>query len=147
VPRRRTRPRGACYLVCTRLPFKHFRHYLGYAYPAPWHEVTAAYAAELAAADGGEALLPAEAAGVARRVAEHRAGTGANVLGFVVAAGIVFDITRVWAGTTERHEKYLKDLKAHTLLCPRCTPGTGRGRALKTKARRRPRRRSLAVAA
>jgi hypothetical protein len=144
---RRTRPRGACYLVCLPVPYKHLRHYLGHADPDLRGAPESVLAAEIAASMSAAGLLPAEAAGVARRVTQHRNGTGANCLAYVVADGLTFDIVRVWPGATRKTEAWLKDLKAHTLLCPRCTPGTTRAVKPGAKARRRPRRRPVVAAA
>lgn len=90
------------------------------------------------------------------RQAEHRAGRGAKFTAAVLAAGLSWDIIRVWSacapdgavpwlvtvvegGVTEATEKYLKELRNGDGLCPRCSPGTRRGDRPGRRRYRRPR--------
>jgi hypothetical protein len=130
---RLTNRRGTVYLVCwAKTPYQHAGHYCGFAYPDD----------DLASADTGilheiflaehtrvtrRRLTALQATGVALRIARHRAGTGSNLLAVVAAAGIEFEITRIWTSVTEHHEKALKDLNDRVGLCPRCKPGTRAG--------------------
>ena len=115
-----TQRAGDIYLLCFRDPatgqparLAHAGHYLGYA----------------------------EAGKFDQRQAEHRAGRGAKFTAAVLAAGLSWDIVRVWSaagpggevpwlvtvvggGVTEATEKYLKELRNGRELCPRCNPGT-----------------------
>lgn len=85
-------PGGTVYLVHFAEPFGHARHYLGYASPGNLH----------------------------RRLAHHAAGTGANLLRHVAAAGIGWTLVRTWPGdrTLERSLK----VNGHARRCPVCSP-------------------------
>jgi hypothetical protein len=126
--------KGTCYELCwAETPYCHAGHYLGFAYEdsrgekhpdwAAWH------AAIMAAAriGGGPRLTPARIAGLADRLAQHAAGEGAVLTAALVTVGIEFRLVRVWPGTTEQHEKALKDLNNRKRLCPNCNPGTRAG--------------------
>lgn len=89
---RRRRKRGCIYLLCFERPYKHARHYLGFA----------------------ASPTPDE------RIAEHRAGTGARLLAVIREAGIGFHVARVWTGATRDDERALKDRKSSAKLCPLC---------------------------
>ena len=56
------------------------------------------------------------------RMEDHRAGRGARIMAAVEAAGISWEITRVWPGGYVL-EKRLKKLKNARMLCPRCNAG------------------------
>jgi hypothetical protein len=148
---RRRRRRGALYLVCYHRPFRHARHYLGFAYPDDLGRADPLIVAEVRAAPQTRItcryLTAAQAAGVACRIAQHRAGVGARILAVIGAAGIGFDVVRIWPSATEHHEKGLKELKNGALLCPRCHPGTRAGDVITPRTSRRPRRRQLVPAA
>lgn len=81
---------GTVYLVHLQRPYRHERHYLGWA------------------------------ADVQRRLAEHRAGDGSPLLRAAAAAGIGFDVVRTWPGTRfdERRLHRFKNTPAR--LCPIC---------------------------
>lgn len=66
-----------CYLLHFERPYRHARHYLGYA-----NDIEA-------------------------RLAEHRAGRGARLIEVIVQAGIDFRVARTWDGdrTLERRLK------------------------------------------
>ena len=89
---KRRRKRGCIYLLCFERPYKHARHYLGFA----------------------AAPTPDE------RIAEHRAGTGARLLAVIREAGIGFHVARVWKNATRDDERALKDRKGSAKLCPTC---------------------------
>jgi hypothetical protein len=139
---RRPRNTGACYLVCwAKTPYKHAGHYLGFAYELPgveldghWQDIV-----DAAAIYGPAALTAEEAAGVAFRLACHMAGTGANLTAVVAAAGITWDLVRVWPGCTEQEERWLKDLNNRVKLCPRCSPDARWGVTPGRKRKRRKR--------
>jgi len=80
---------GVIYLLHFERPFGHAKHYLGWA-----------------------AHLDA-------RLAHHTAGTGANLLAHVAAAGIGWNLARTWAGTRDR-ERQLKNQGGASRLCPLC---------------------------
>ncbi len=74
-----TQVEGTVYLLHFETPYKHARHYMGFAY------------------------------NVERRIEEHRNGNGARLMQAVVGAGIDFVIARTWEGCTEADEARLKD--------------------------------------
>lgn len=78
------------YLIHFNAPFHHARHYLGFA-----EDVDA-------------------------RVQKHRTGAGARLLQVVNAAGIAWQVARVWPEGTRDDERRLKAWKAATQLCPLC---------------------------
>lgn len=82
---------GKLYLIHLDPPFKHAAHYLGYT----------------------------SRADVEDRVAEHRAGRGANMLRHAVASGSSLTIARVWMGKTRKNERSLKGRSLRP-LCPHC---------------------------
>jgi hypothetical protein len=138
---------GTVYLLHFSQPYQHAQHYCGFAYADDDLSVaTPAGLAEIAAvpmvtrAGWRRQITPFQAAGLASRLADHRAGRGANLLAVVTAAGIEFQLARVWVGTREGGEKYLKDRNDRISLCPRCHPGTRSGMVIKPKRYRRSRR-------
>lgn len=146
------RRRGALYLVCwAATPYQHAGHYLGFAYPDDPERVPAEIMAEVRAAMQTRIttryLTAAQAAGVAHRIARHRAGTGARLLAVITEAGRTFTVVRVWASATEHHEKALKDLNDRVILCPVCNPGTTAGTVITPKRYRRARKAPVALAA
>lgn len=84
-------PRGRLYLLHFDVPYKHARHYLGYA-----------------------------GHGVRRRLKEHAAGRGARLTAVVRAAGIGWLCVRVWKGTRS-DERRLKRWNGLGQLCPVCS--------------------------
>lgn len=103
------------YLLHLDPPYRHARHYVGFA------------------------------TCVARRVAHHRAGTGARFTQVVVEAGHAILLARVWRGRSRRFERALKNREYGSLdaLCPRCQ-GRPNARGLKLVPRRRSGRASAA---
>jgi hypothetical protein len=140
---------GTCYEVCwAATPYVHAGHYLGFSYadddlgvatPAGLGEIAAV--PMITRVGWRKRITPSQAAGLASRLADHRAGRGANLLAVVTAAGIEFELTRIWIGTREGHEKALKDLNDRVSLCPRCHPGTRAGTVIRPKQFRRPKHR------
>ncbi len=86
-------PGGTVYLVCFDEPYRHARHYSGYAGPGM----------------------------LAWRMAHHRAGSGSNLLRVVAEAGIGWQLVRTWPGT-RADERRLKRRGGATRSCPRCCP-------------------------
>lgn len=145
------RRRGAVYLVCyAGTPYKHAGHYLGFAYPhdgPAGEDILAEIAGAWHTRITSRRLTPAQAAGVACRIASHRAGTGARLTQVITEAGIKFRITRIWPSATEAHEKALKDLNDRRGLCPDCTPGTRAGLTIIPRRYRRKSQRQIRTAA
>ena len=81
------------YLLHFDEPYRHARHYVGFA------ETPATFG---------------------RRVAHHRNGTGARLLAVVSAAGIGFTIARTWPDADRTQERKLKNRKNAPRLCPVC---------------------------
>ncbi len=77
------------YLIHLERPYKHARHYLGWT------------------------------RNLTRRLAQHRAGTGARLLRAVNRCGIGWEVVRLWPGGPEI-ERQLKVLKNSPRLCPVC---------------------------
>ncbi|MGA2829102.1 MAG: hypothetical protein ABSF03_23650 [Streptosporangiaceae bacterium] len=81
---------GTCYLIHFDRPYKHARHYLGWA------------------------------SNVKRRLAEHAAGRGANLMAVVRDAGIGWQLARLWPNSTRSRERQLKNQGSRARLCPMC---------------------------
>jgi predicted GIY-YIG superfamily endonuclease len=88
----RAYPGGTIYLLHLDEPFGHAKHYTGWA-------------SDLHA-----------------RLAHHAAGTGANLLRHVAAAGIGWTLVRTWPGD-RREERRLKRRGGASDRCPVCRPG------------------------
>lgn len=69
---------GTIYLLHFERPFRHARHYLGWA------------------------------RNLEARLAHHEAGTGANILRHVAKAGIAWTLVRTWQEQTRTEERRLK---------------------------------------
>jgi len=80
---------GTVYLLHFDQPYKHARHYVGWA------------------------------SNVKRRLAEHEAGRGARLLAVVRAAGIGWQLARLWPGSRAR-ERQIKRQGGHARHCPLC---------------------------
>jgi predicted GIY-YIG superfamily endonuclease len=80
---------GVVYLLHFDRPFKHARHYLGWATDL----------------DG--------------RLRHHKAGTGANLLKHVAAAGIGWTVARTWSADRDR-ERQIKRQGGLSRSCPMC---------------------------
>jgi predicted GIY-YIG superfamily endonuclease len=81
--------RPVVYLLHFERPYHHARHYLG------------------------------TTSNLKRRLAEHEAGRGARLLAVVQAAGIGWELARLWPGGRDR-ERQLKRQGGHARLCPLC---------------------------
>ncbi|MGD0632540.1 MAG: hypothetical protein ABR987_24720 [Terracidiphilus sp.] len=81
---------GTVYLLHFDQPYKHARHYVGWT-----------------------------ARNVGRRLAEHEAGRGARLLAVVRAAGIGWQLARLWPGSRVR-ERQIKRQGGHARHCPLC---------------------------
>lgn len=60
------------------------------------------------------------AADVARRLDEHRAGRGARLVEVVTAAGVPWQLARVWPGADRAKERRLKRSGGASRYCPVC---------------------------
>lgn len=78
------------YLICFDRPYKHARHYLGWA------------------------------KNIAQRVREHQNGTGARLLAVLREAEIGWQVVRVWPGETRTLEARFKATHDRVSLCPIC---------------------------
>ena len=85
-----TRTPGIVYLLCFSAPYRHARHYLGFA-------------TDLEA-----------------RLAEHRAGRGARLIQVITAAGIDFTVARTWEGDRSLERRLKNGHNTPARLCPRC---------------------------
>lgn len=81
---------GVAYLLHFSKPYKHARHYTGWA-------------------------IDLDA-----RLALHAAGRGARLLAVVQEAGITWDLARTWPGATRAHERSLKRRGGARRYCPMC---------------------------
>lgn len=82
---------GTIYLVHFDEPYKHARHYLGFA--------------------------PGD---VDERMVKHMLGTGSNLMRVVSAVGISWRLARLWKGT-RADERRLKNGKQAPRYCPICS--------------------------
>lgn len=89
------------YLIHFDRPFGHARHYIGYS--------------------ADEETLP-------RRLDHHRKGTGSTLMRHVSAAGIGWQVVRVWP---DKGRLFERELKQHsgTRYCPTCNPTALRRKA------------------
>lgn len=92
---------GTIYLVHLHRPYRHARHYLGWA------------------------------ADVERRLAEHRAGRGSPLLRAAAAAGIEFQVVRTWPGTRFEERRLHRFKNTPARLCPICRGESSTGQALR----------------
>lgn len=153
---RRVTWRGACYLACwAKTPYMAGLwpcHYLGFAFPDDNLDLPVpSVLAEVMMAEHTRItcryLTPYQAAGVALRIASHRAGHGSRLMAVITEAGIGFRVTRIWASATRAHEAGLKDLNDRRRLCPDCNPGTRAGTIITPRRYRRNNLRALEAAA
>ena len=89
-PARARSTRGTVYLLHFDAPYKHARHYVGWA-----SDLTA-------------------------RLIEHQTGRGARLMEVVIDAGRSFTLARTWPGTDRAFERKLHRRKASPRLCPLC---------------------------
>lgn len=81
---------GTVYLIHFVKPYEHAKHYLGWT------------------------------TDLARRIAEHRAGQGSRLLAVVNAAGIDWDVARIWEDEDRNFERRLKRRGGLARECPTC---------------------------
>lgn len=84
------------YLLHFDKPYKHARHYLGFA-----------------------EHLDA-------RLEHHRNGTGARLMQVIKDNGITWQLARTWQGKDRNFERMLKNRKYTPRLCPICNPNNHR---------------------
>ena len=82
--------RGTIYLLHFARPYKHARHYLGFA------------------------------ENLEQRLAQHRAGRGARLVQVVLGAGIGFEVARTWDGDRRLERRLKNQRNAPARLCPMC---------------------------
>jgi hypothetical protein len=87
---------GATYVAHLDPPYKHARHYVGFA-------------------EGGQSELE-------HRLAQHGTAEGAGLLAVQKAAGGIWHVSRTWPGTTRAFERHLKDTRSVLHYCPDCQP-------------------------
>lgn len=85
-------PEGTVYVLHLDPPYRHARHYTGYAEPG----------------------------NLRARLAAHAAGTGARLMQVITEAGGTFRLARTWPGGRTR-ERELKNRHEAPRLCPICT--------------------------
>lgn len=78
------------YLICFDRPYKHARHYLGWA------------------------------KNIRQRISEHRNGTGGRLLAVINEAGIEWKVVRVWKDADRSVESRFKHSHDRVSLCPVC---------------------------
>ncbi len=83
-------PAGTVYLLHFERPYKHARHYTGWA------------------------------ANLQARLDHHAAGTGARLLAVVAQAGIGWQLARTWDNATKARERQLKRKGGASRMCPLC---------------------------
>lgn len=86
----RPSPRGTVYLLHFDRPYKHARHYLGWA------------------------------RNVEARLAHHGGSHGARLMHVVALAGISWQLARTWPDSTRADERRLKQRGGRSRICPIC---------------------------
>jgi predicted GIY-YIG superfamily endonuclease len=81
---------GTIYLLHFEQPFKHARHYMGWA------------------------------SKLEERLYHHEQGTGANLLRHVKAAGISWELVRTWNNVDRNEERRMKNMGGLARVCPLC---------------------------
>lgn len=81
------------YLLHFDTPYRHARHYTGYA---------------------------RDAKALTRRIEHHAKGTGARLMQVVSGAGIGFKLARTWPDGTRDDERKLKNRHGASRYCPLC---------------------------
>jgi hypothetical protein len=86
---------GQVYVLCFDQPYKHAEHYVGWA--KQWK----------------------------KRIAHHERGTsGVRLIEAAVAAGITFEITKIFFNVDRHFERWLKNKGSAKQYCPRCIAKT-----------------------
>lgn len=83
---------GTVYLLHFSRPYKHARHYLGFA------------------------------TNLQSRLHQHASGNGARLIEVISQAGIEWELVRAWCGKTRFFERRLKRRHGAASLCPACNP-------------------------
>ena len=83
---------GTVYLIHFDRPYKHARHYIGWALGRD----------------------------IDKRMAKHRSGTGARLLRVLKEQGIGWSVVQTWPDATRKVERKLKNRGA-CRICPVCT--------------------------
>lgn len=86
---------GTVYLLHFDRPFRHARHYIGWAKDLD------------------------------HRIGEHERGQGARLVAAAKRAGIGFTVARVWPDSTIRDERRLKKARCAPNYCPLCVTHGG----------------------
>jgi hypothetical protein len=100
---------GTTYLLHLDPPYRHARHYLGFA----------------------------EGDGLAGRLAEHGTPHGAKLLAVVKAAGGTWRIVRTWPQTTRSTERQIKRTRHVPHYCPECQPQRSADRRAARRSQRK----------
>lgn len=79
------------YLLHFDRPYKHARHYIGYARDS-----------------------------IKRHVEQHRLGRGARLMTVIKEAGIGFVVAKTWSKGTRKFERQLKNNGSAVRICPIC---------------------------
>jgi predicted GIY-YIG superfamily endonuclease len=85
-----TGERGTVYLLHFDKPYKHAKHYIGWTTNLP------------------------------ERLEAHRNGSGGRLMAVIKAAGIEFQLARVWTEATRDFERSRKNFGGASRLCPLC---------------------------
>lgn len=86
-------PPPMVYLIHFHSPYKHARHYLGFAATPKKFKA---------------------------RMESHLNGTGANLLRVVNLAGITWDVVRKWPKASRQEERRIKNMGGLSRVCPVC---------------------------
>jgi predicted GIY-YIG superfamily endonuclease len=80
----------AVYILHFDSPYHHARHYVGYTKNTD------------------------------KRLAQHKAGSGARLMEVITQAGIGFQLAKVWKSKTRKFERYIKNSHNTARFCPIC---------------------------
>lgn len=81
---------GTVYLLHFSRPYKHARHYLGWA------------------------------SNLESRLAHHKAGTGGNLMKVIAREGIPWSLVRTWTPADRNRERQIKRQGGLSRVCPAC---------------------------
>ncbi len=84
--------RGIVYLIHFKTPFKHARHYIGFC----------------------------EFGNLEKRMEKHRNGNGSKLMAAVTAAGIEWEVAKIWENVDRGFERQLKNRNGASRFCPFC---------------------------
>lgn len=80
----------AVYILHFDSPYHHARHYVGYTKD------------------------------IDKRMAQHKAGSGARLMEVITEVGIGFQIAKIWKSKTRKFERYIKNSHNTARFCPIC---------------------------